>query len=534
MTDKIADVPVVCRGGLDRKNAFLELSALSPGSATKLINFEPGLFGGYRRINGFAPLKDTYEEVDPTNAEGPVLGVFIYNEIIHAARKQQGSNTYKLYTYSDSTGWSAINTGFDLSSVGVLRVRYEKFNFGDGDKIILADGVNFAYYTDGTDWYQIKSTNTGASDANAGGDQVLDAPSRVKVYEGHIFLGVDDSAKAVICHSSPRSIFDFTAASGGGQIVAGFDTNTFELWRDRLFVFGRENISYISVSGSSFVIKSVTNKIGCIAPDTVVEISGDLIFLSQDGFRPIAATERIGDIELATLSRKVQRLVNELSTDNDVKNISNVLVRSKSQVRFFFNNPSTPTNSTRGIIAGIRDVQDNFTWEWGELLGIQAFSTCNDFLNDKEIILHGDYSGNVYKQEEGDTFNGEVITSVYRTPFLDLGSPTQRKTFREIRVFLEPEGAGTIQVAVDFDWRDPEVISPKTKSTETNTNNTAVYGQTETVYGQSVYGGGVFPVIPVKIEGSAQSISFSFSTTENTAPYSIQSFIIGATPQARR
>jgi hypothetical protein len=37
--------------------------------------------------------------------------------------------------------------------------------------------------------------------------------------------------------------------------------------------------------------------------------AGDIIFLGPDGLRTVAGTERIGDVELGTLSRPVQPLL---------------------------------------------------------------------------------------------------------------------------------------------------------------------------------------------------------------------------------
>lgn len=74
MPDKIESAKLICRGGLDSNNNYLELSEQTPGSATQLINYEPSLFGGYRRLEGFEPLNETQPEVAPTVAEGPILG----------------------------------------------------------------------------------------------------------------------------------------------------------------------------------------------------------------------------------------------------------------------------------------------------------------------------------------------------------------------------------------------------------------------------------------------------------------------------
>jgi len=40
----------------------------------------------------------------------------------------------------------------------------------------------------------------------------------------------------------------------------------------------------------------------------VVEFGGDLLFLGPDGIRPISGTDKIGDVELATVSKEIQSI----------------------------------------------------------------------------------------------------------------------------------------------------------------------------------------------------------------------------------
>mgnify|MGYP001591247238 CR=1 FL=1 len=87
--EKLQSYKVICEGGLNSNQNYLLMSDRFPGSATTLLNFEPSLFGGYRRIDGFEPLEASTPEVDAAGAEGKILGVAIYDEQILTARKQQ-------------------------------------------------------------------------------------------------------------------------------------------------------------------------------------------------------------------------------------------------------------------------------------------------------------------------------------------------------------------------------------------------------------------------------------------------------------
>ena len=61
-----------------------------------------------------------------------------------------------------------------------------------------------------------------------------------------------------------------------------------------------------NLSGTALAnfVQTVTDNLGCLATDSVIEIGGDLLFLSQDGLRPISGTDKIGDVNLETVSKR--------------------------------------------------------------------------------------------------------------------------------------------------------------------------------------------------------------------------------------
>ena len=75
MPDQIESFKVVCKGGLNSNENHLDLSEEAPGSAVRLVNYEPSLFGGYRRLEGYTTYNSLYQEVDPVNAEGQIMSL---------------------------------------------------------------------------------------------------------------------------------------------------------------------------------------------------------------------------------------------------------------------------------------------------------------------------------------------------------------------------------------------------------------------------------------------------------------------------
>lgn len=53
MADDLQIATVSCEGGLNTNRDVLSQGQLAPGSAIRLINYEPSVSGGYRRISGY-------------------------------------------------------------------------------------------------------------------------------------------------------------------------------------------------------------------------------------------------------------------------------------------------------------------------------------------------------------------------------------------------------------------------------------------------------------------------------------------------
>jgi len=472
MPDRIESFKLVCRGGLNSNENHLDLAENAPGAATRLVNYEPSLFGGYRRLEGYEEFDRDYPEVNDGNnsAEGKVLCVAMFrddasgNPFVIAARKDTGLNSYSFWKLTPAVGWSKMDTGttraMEDSPRSVSKIRHIQFDFGDGNQICFVDGVNPAIVYDGTDWFEITSSGSG-SGSSPGGNQLVDAPSIVDVFENHLFVGGDRAARSVVVHSAPQNPLDFTASSGAGQIPVGFPVVQFKPFRDDLFVFGSNSIKKVSPDiTAGFVVGQVTANVGCISRDSVQEIGGDLIFLAPDGLRPVAGTSRIGDVELETISKSIQGRLLDIIQNNDLDLLNGVVVRSKSQVRYFIGDDSNSTLNSIGIIGGLVNNNGQISWEYGELLGIRASCTTSEYIGRDEFILHGDYNGRIYRQEQGESFDGNDIVSIYSTPYLDFGDTEVRKVPHRINTFVRAEGPFTLNLSLQYDWGDQDTARP--------------------------------------------------------------------------
>ena len=453
------------------------------------------------------------------------------------------NHEYSFFRFVPLVGWSAHSTGLTHPTrTGtfkdeVFRIRSAQFNFGDGNKICFVDGVNNALVFDGVNWKYLNPTGAG-TDADPGGVMCFEAPEIVEVYENHLWFGGDLSDASNIAYSSPRNENDWTAAGGAGQLPIGFDLVQLKPFRDTLFVFGGNSIKKVISSSdvnTPFILEQVTANVGCVARDSVLELGGDLVFLAPDGLRPVAGTSRIGDVELETISKRIQPTISQLPELYDLNDLCGCVIRNKSQLRYFVSNEDTNLSDAFGIIGGLRTSDQRLGWEFGELLGIRASCTTSGYIGGTEFVFHGDFDGKVYRQEQGNTFADENIVAVYSTPFYDFGDTEIRKIMRKVNTFIRAEGPLEMNLAVVYDYFSPDVSNPSSYL-ETSKGQPVQYRGQNIDYGASLvtYGGSEKPILHTPIEGSGNAVQITYVTTGDFAPYSIQGLVFEFTISGRR
>ena len=504
MADNLGSFKIFAEGGLNTNRDVLSQGERQPGSATLLTNYEPAVTGGYRRISGYS---NDYGTVSGT---GPILGVSVadgINDGILAARSPSSGSDYLHYWDNATEDWVAVTTSGSPTMSGVTKVRFKKYNWSS-PKVFLTDGVNPAATYDGTTYTQITHTNA------------PDSPKFASAFQNHLFLAGDPTDDYNLYFSAPYNEEDFDPANGSGVINVGFPIVAIKSFRNELYVFGTTNIKkLVGQNISNFVLESVTDDLGCMASDSVVEIAGDLLFLSQDGLRPISGTNKIGDVNLESLSKNIQSVFTDVVFDVDLEGLSSVVIHQKSQVRFFF-----AAADSQGIIAGFRDTPNGLSFEFGQLLGLEATCAASGYLGQYEFVLHGDSSGRVHRQEQGNSFNNEPIFSVYQTPFLHMEDPEIRKIFYSVATYLRAEGDNEIIMSVLYDYEDFYTLSPS-NFTLTTTGVAAYYN--EALYDSTaIFNGNPSPVQRTNISGSGKSVAFKYVTNDTNASHSIQGIVV--------
>ena len=561
----------VCEGGLVKsRSTFI----MQPGQALELLNFEPDIEGGYRRINGFRKFVNHVVPYTSADSEKVLMTAFFNNNILAArgekiwssastelslkilqATGMTGSGTItvdsttvfsssgtlqinsEIFTYTGVTSttftgvtratssttaaahavddavsesWTVRDTGRTSAS----KYSFERFNFDGNDKIIVTDGTN-----DPT----VFNTSLAATDVT---ESSVEGSKFVTAFKSHMFYAGKSTTPQTLVFSQPFDEDAFSSGSGAGTIKVDDTIVGLKAFRGDLFIFCENRIFKLTGSTSSdFSITPVTRNIGCVNGDTIQEFAGDLIFLGPDGLRTVAGTARIGDVELGTISANVQSIFDENLVDAEL--FESIVIPDKTQYRIFFSKDGTGENNTRGVIC----VMKGQNFEFSELRGIKPSSTDTFVEAGNVIVLHGGFDGYIHRQEKGNDFNGTTVSGRYRSPDLTFGDPGIRKHMQRVVVNYKPESAINADMFVRYDYEDKNSARPAAYPLDSE-DVVAIYGTS--TYGTPTYGGASQPLLRQSVEGSGFAVALRVNDNATTAPYSLKGFQLEYQLGARR
>ena len=578
MPDSSQTQPVAfnCEGGLvlNRSNFIMQ-----PGEALQLENFEPDISGGYRRISGFRKYVNAVVPHTSSSSESLLMIANFDNKVV-AARGEKifssasaelsiaiaadtsmtGSGTItvpstlgfsssgtlqinsEIFTYTGKTSTTFTGVTRALSSTAAAhskldvvseswtvrdtgrtsaaKYHFERYNFDGNEKIVCVDGVNAPV---------IFNTSMSAADVS---DSSVTGATVVAAYRNHMFYGGKSTTPQEVVFSEPFDEDGFNSGQGAGSIKVDDTVVALKVFRDSLFIFCESRIFKLTGSSSSdFSVQPVTRNIGCINSFTVQEFAGDLIFLGPDGLRTVAATARIGDTELGTISKNIQTVFDE--NISDAGSFDSVVIPDKTQYRIFFTKDGQGQTLSKGAICVLKKE----AFEFSETRGIQVACTDTFVESGDVIVLHGDTTGFIQRQESGNDFDGTAILGRYRSPDMSFGDSGIRKHMQRVIINYKPEADINADLILRYDNEDTDSARPANYPLDT-ANVAAQYGSatysTQGSATQFVYGGPTQPLVRQPVEGSGFSVALKVEDGGTTAPYSLKGFQLEYQLGARR
>lgn len=422
-----------------------------------------------------------------------------------------------LYFHGTGTTWSHIGTS---SSTNTLKNRYASFNFTQEDKTIFVDSKSFPVIFNASG-----STITALTSSNSSDVQ---GAENVVVFKNHAFY----SKGSKIFFTAPNTVDDFATGNGAGTINVGFDVTGMIGFREQLIIFTTDTIKkLVGNTSSDFKLEPITDRIGCINPDSIQEFGGDIAYLSPDGIRLLSATDRIGDLALDVASDNIYKDANEFISQTDV--FCSVLVRGKSQYRLFAYIPSVQAGSASGLIATKFVAQGGSGIAWSTTKGLKVNVADSTYSGAQETIMFANDDGFCYRMDSGNSFDGGPIESIYESPFMPITDPQIRKTMYKLTLYAQPTGTMNVNInfKIDFDaGNDPSVIQPPTISVTSAAagGGISLFGASTSLYGGSnvTYGGVLDQIYKQNLVGSFKTIAMRITDNSTNPTFTLDTAVL--------
>lgn len=518
-----ADVVVASNGGIFKNSGDLTIGSSStdgwemvskPHFGDTVLVSEANATGSTIKIDGcdYRPAEDTVIQFAGVEKTYRIDGV-----------TDEGSGEYTLTIKPDLASSPADNAvvtvvGYKATN-GADALDFAKFSTGDIDKLACATGSKYPFVLHSNDEFHVLSeTPTDGQNAKF-----------ISFNRGTLFLGKDDK----VISSAPANEYDFSAANGGGLFTVGAEVTKLISFREQLIIFCNSRISRLSgVSIADFTLAPITRDLGCNDGSSIREVGGDIMFLGPDGLRLLGATDRIGDFALDPVAANIQDAVNNLVTTYSDTKVMSVTVRGKSQYRIYARGNSLING--KGLLGS--NLQGGQTWAWAELKNFPVHFADSDIYNTEERIVFTNSTGYVYWMDTGNNFDGSNIVATYATPFIPFDDPEVRKTMYKMFLYVDPEGSVDLTTSMKFDFNDPDVLEPgsKTISLDNTATTPATYDTLTAQYGVARYGGSLRAIFKTQLVGSAFAVSFYFQSDDTNPPYILDTMTVEYALRGRR
>jgi hypothetical protein len=435
-----------------------------------------------------------------------VAGIDLIYTVLTTATVTSGGATLSISpNLASSPADNAVVTWLTANRTATTKNRFTKYRIGTTEKIAGVDSTNYPFIYDGTTYTQL---NSAPSD-------VL-AAEHIVFFKNQMFFSKGDK----LTFTAPYSDSDFNAANGSGVISIGSKITGLVVFREQLIIFAEEKIDrLVGNTLADFVLQPITRNIGCVDVDTIQEVGSDVMFLGPDGLRLLSATDRIGDFNLAVVSKTIQKEVTDVTLANT--SFSSVVLKKKSQYRLLGYKSTISASSATGILGTQLAGDEGSYFGWAELRGIKAYVADSDYTSKIETVVFANEDGYVYEMEQGSSFDGSVILATFATPFVPAGDPRIRKAFYKLFLYLDPLGSVAVNTNLKLDFDDEGSIQPATIQLSNTSGNVGFYGSSTAVYGVVRYGTKLKKVFETQVIGSGFTVSLQFESSSTDSPFSL-------------
>lgn len=301
----------------------------------------------------------------------------------------------------------------------------------DATRMYGCNGVGPAFEFDGTTFATIDTKGT------------PNTPAHIKAHRNYLYL----AQGASVINSSVGVPERFVTAEGAAENAVGDVINGFaSLAGEALGIFTRNKSQALTgASSSTWSLQVIRGDVGAI-PYSVQSMSDTFMF-DDRGILSVSTSDQYGNFADATLSRKIQRIVNGAKD----KIVASYVNRDRGHYKILLNDGATLTMGVDNKrITGFTTGQLGFT---PSCAGTGEDST------GAERIFVGGANGFVYEMNRGSTFDGDAIESYIKIFYINSRSPEIRKRYRRLTLEMSATLYANIRFQADYSYGDPEIQS---------------------------------------------------------------------------
>ena len=378
--------------------------------------------------------------------------------------------------------------------------------------------------------------------------EAMPVATNAHIHFGRLYL-IDANDETKIRVSSPGNPEDFTSDTGSIDAITfsfGAQQPEGEIVKDmasfqRFFaVGGRKNLLLFSGTDpiADTTAKSVAFDIigafpqGIVAPDAMVSIGNDLVFITPDGVQTASLVGDSSTLGRANLSEAIKTTLREKladSAESDVLAIhyprrSWFMVKIQSEV-FVFNYSPFFGNDQTSLKSGVGETIGPNRGSWSLFDG--KFARQNAYLVRQDgTLVAGGPGGKIYRCDVDGVYtdDGEIYTTEYQTSWLTLSEPRKNTKIKQLN-YIKP----VLNVGAAINYTVRAEGSFAADSTETITiaasAGAAVIGLSTI---PAVIGGSSIQNRKYPLRARGEQMRLTFTTEDGNGPDTIARFTLYA------
>lgn len=383
--------------------------------------------------------------------------------------------------------------------------------------------ITFNNQTIGTNGIEkVWAWNGTGNAANLAGDPPI--AEIIAEFQNHIFLAGNDTYpyRLYFSNDGDETTWTVTDYIDIGDLTSPI-TGLMKL-HGQLYLFTRK--AFYALRGydrDTFVVDLITEGTGCSSYKSIIAIENDIVFWSDRGpysFNGITTRYLGGNIEILTADinyNRIQQIIGEV-------------YKAKNQVWWAV---STGSNSNNNKVICMSYLPAALEGKTGISENDIAFSeytgmSFNTFATERSTttqdrLYAGNYSGYVFRQDQGNNDNGNGVDFSVLTPPINMDLPEEFKRFRYLWIFNKQQGNYNLSISYKTDFG---------LGGSTTTISLSVLGASTLwntlVWGTDSWGGSSIVKSRVPLKAKGHHIEFEFNNSNTDQPIVIKGFTLMA------